>query len=93
VTLRNVILAICALIVVASIVEFALGQRSWLLFGVQAIVVLALILFERGRYRPPIGSTGEWVPTGERFEDPSSGKTVEVYQNPRTGEREYRGSA
>jgi hypothetical protein len=92
--LRNVILAICGLLVAAAIVEYALGRATWLVIGLQAIVVIALLAFERSRYRPRIKSgSGEWVPTGEKFEDPTSGKTVEVYQNPQSGEREYRGSA
>ncbi|HEX8726339.1 MAG TPA: hypothetical protein VF737_13210 [Gemmatimonadaceae bacterium] len=31
-----------------------------------------------------------WQPTGERFVDPASGKLVDVYFDPETGEREYR---
>ena len=89
-TLRNVILAICALLFVISIVRYAIGPASWTPMLLLAIA-LALIVFERSRYRPQVKSnSGEWLPTGERFEDPTSGKTVVVYQNPQTGEREYR---
>jgi len=91
VTLRNVILALCMLIVVSAAAEFFFGHVSGLIIAFQAIVVLALIAFERTRYRPAVkNGSGEWLPTGEKFEDPTSGKTVEVYENPRTGERDYR---
>jgi hypothetical protein len=79
------------LIVLSAAAEYAFGHVSGLLIGLQAIVVLALIAFERSRYRTVAkGAPNEWVPTGEKFEDPTSGKTVEVYENPNTGERDYR---
>jgi hypothetical protein len=90
-TLRNVILGICAVVVASAIVLFATGHVSGLVFALQALVVIALLAFERSRYRPRINTgSGRWLPTGEKFEDPTSGKTVEVFQNPATGEREYR---
>ena len=48
-------------------------------------------LFERIIYKPLRGQRPRagWVETGERFVDPNSGKLVEVYYNPATGEREY----
>lgn len=49
------------------------------------------ILFERWRYAaPPTAGAGRWESTGERFVDPTSGKLVEVWFNPKTGERDYR---
>ena len=90
-TLRNVILALCMLIVISAAVEFFFGHVSGLVVALQAVFVIALIAFERTRYRPVLKSgSGEWLPTGEKFEDPTSGKTVEVYENPHTGERDYR---
>ena len=90
-TLRNVVLALCALVVLAAAAELVSGRATWVLFGVQALVVIALLAFERSRYRPRINANaGTWLPTGEKFEDPTSGKTVEVFANPQTGEREYR---
>lgn len=54
-------------------------------------VLLAALLFERWRYkRPAIGTVGHWQETGERFLDPTSGKPMEVFYNPATGERDYR---
>jgi hypothetical protein len=89
-TLRNAILALGLLLLLVSIVRYALGASTPLPIAL-IVIVLGLILFERTRYRPRISSSGgEWLPTGERFEDPASGKTVEVYQNLQTGERDYR---
>lgn len=49
------------------------------------------VLSEGWRYGGPRDAgTGDWQPTGERFVDPTSGKMVEVYFNPKTGERDYR---
>jgi len=62
--------------------------------GVQALGVGILIilgtLFERWRYtqtgRP---LSGRWQPTGERFADPTTGKDMEVFYDPTSGERRY----
>jgi hypothetical protein len=71
-------LLVCGLIAPAL---YALGFGSLLVLGTA---------FERWRYRsnddrPAVG----WEPTGERFEDPETGKPVQVYYNPQSGERRY----
>jgi hypothetical protein len=60
---------------------YALGLGGLILLGT---------LFERWRYRPngPRPGAG-WEATGERFEDPQTGKTVQVFYDPRSGERRY----
>ena len=58
-------------------------------FGVLTLLGTA---FERWRYRPNdarAGASGAWQPTGERFEDPHTGKTVQVFYDPKSGERHY----
>jgi len=40
------------------------------------------------RYRG--GDKGTFKPTGEVFKDPSSGKMTRVYEDPATGQRQYR---
>lgn len=53
------------------------------------IVVIA-VLFERRRYRRIEHSKGgQWQPTGECFQDPETGQTVEVLYDPVSGERRY----
>jgi hypothetical protein len=54
------------------------------------VLILLGTLFERWRYRPnDARPAAGWEPTGERFEDPQTGKTVEVFYDPRSGERRY----
>ncbi len=57
------------------------------IFG--AILVVA-VLFERWSYRgieTPLG--GKWRRTGERLEDPDTGKIVEALYDAESGERRY----
>ena len=57
--------------------------------GVGALIFLGTA-FERWRYRPSDTRPGaHWEPTGERFEDPQSGQTLQVFYDPRSGERRY----
>ena len=60
------------------------------------LLVLGLILslgalYERSRYKSITDKKPgpDWQATGERFIDPESGKLVEVYFKPATGERMY----
>ena len=54
------------------------------------VVTLLGTAFERWRYRPSdSGASATWEPTSERFVDPQTGKTVQVFYNPRSGERRY----
>jgi hypothetical protein len=80
-----------------------LGGAEAILFGAGLMIVAVL---QRSRYRseaaergnvdpgPGGGETGQidhrFVPTDERFIDPSSGRTMRVFLDSRTGERRYR---
>jgi hypothetical protein len=62
--------------------------------GVQAlgvgIVIVLGTLFERWRYSHSDGRLdARWQATGERFADPITGKDVEVFYDPASGERRY----
>jgi hypothetical protein len=62
--------------------------------GIYLLCVGALILlgtlFERWRYRRYEPTPDErWQATGERFLDPTSGQSVEVFYDPASGERRY----
>jgi len=62
----------------------------WL--GGLALVVLIWFLFRsRGYKRVPLDAPPGpgWVPTEERFVDPSSGETLDVWFHPDSGERAY----
>ena len=54
-------------------------------------ILLAAIAYERFRYKPLENAApgAGWQRTGERFVDPDSGKTVTVYLEPASGERQY----
>jgi hypothetical protein len=59
---------------------------------VPAALVLIWFFFRTGGYkRQPLDAPpgGDWTFTGERFVDPNSGEVIEVWQQPRTGERAY----
>jgi hypothetical protein len=60
--------------------------------AVPAALVLIWLLFRSGGYkREPLDAPPgrDWTFTGERFVDPKSGELLEVWQQPRTGERAY----
>ena len=67
-----------------------IGFMLWL--AVIIAVVLAWAFFRQGGYKrdaltaPP--GPG-WVKTDERFVDPTSGETLDVWFDPKTGERAY----
>src|SRR2546426_8664150 len=62
--------------------------------AINGLLITGAILFERSGYRSQVNrARGKWQPTGERFNDPTSGQVVEVYYNPQTGERDYRESS
>ena len=63
-----------------------LGAGAYSL-GLGALIVLGTV-FER-RYRPGARPGARWEPTGERFEDPQTGKTVQVLYDRKSGERRY----
>jgi hypothetical protein len=61
-------------------------------FGLVALVVLIWFLFRKGGYkRQPLDAPPgpDWQQTGERFVDPTSGETLEVWFHPASGERAY----
>ena len=62
--------------------------------GVQAlgvgIVIILGTLFERWRYtHNDRRLDARWQATGERFADPVTGKNIEVFYDPVSGERRY----
>lgn len=88
--LRTVVLIIAGIVAATGAALIVTGVT---LPGIQALVMGALvivgILCER-RYRHDRQQPdGRWQATGERFVDPTSGKDVEVFYDPQSGERRY----
>ena len=91
--LRRAIVAYGLLSVIIAVVLLLTVQAAIvpaLYLGVNGLIVVGALLFERQRYRPAVDrAQGPWQLTGERFVDPSSGQMVEVRYNPQTGQRDY----
>ena len=93
--LRAVVQLIAAALILTGAWLLAVGANP---AGVQALalgaVIFVAVRYERWRDRSKAHAPDPlWRPTGERFEDPGTGKTVEVEYNPRTGERRYKSDA
>jgi hypothetical protein len=80
------VLAVAGAVVLASL---GFGSPIVLYLFVNGLIVIAALLFERGRYRPPVTQSGPWQETAERFVDPSTGQLMKVRYNPQTGARDY----
>jgi hypothetical protein len=65
------------------------GVMAWPAAVIGGLIVIG-VLAERVIYKPlsqraPAG----WERTGERFVDDATGKTVEVFYDPKSGQRQY----
>jgi len=89
--LRRVILGYGVLALIGGIGLALAGIMTGLVFYlcVNGAIVIAALLFERGRYQPKITPGGRWEETGERFIDPSTGQLMKVRYDPHTGARDY----
>jgi uncharacterized membrane protein len=93
-TLRRGLLIFAVLSIIAGALLLALGHSTaraiggYLLF--EALICLIFVLVERVRYQPKARHPARLRPTGERMLDPTSGQLVEAWEDPVTGEREYR---
>lgn len=90
---RAIAIAIGVIYVVGAVLLFTvIHALAWgaIYLLINGVVVLGALAFERRRYRPVVDTTrGQWQLTGERFVDPTSGRTMNVRYNPATGERDY----
>lgn len=93
--LRQVLIVYGVLCLIVAAILFALHITTALVIYlvINGLLITGGILFERSGYRSQVNrARGIWQPTGERFNDPTTGQQVEVYYNPQTGERDYRES-
>jgi hypothetical protein len=94
--LRWVLIAYGVLCLIVAVILFAVHATIALVIylAINGLLIAGGILFERSGYRSQVNRTrGKRQPTGERFNDPTTGQVVEVYYNPQTGERDYRESS
>ncbi|HEV7216478.1 MAG TPA: hypothetical protein VGP33_15285 [Chloroflexota bacterium] len=92
--LRRGVLIFAVISIVVGGLLLAFGHSAaraiggYLLF--EALLCLIFVLVEHYRYQPKARHPARLHPTGERMLDPTSGKLVEAWEDPLTGEREYR---
>ena len=93
--LRRVLIAYAVLCLIGAVILLLAHVTIALVIylAINGLIIAGVILYERSSYRSTADRTqGKWQPTGERFNDPTSGKIIEVYYNPQTGQRDYRES-
>ena len=93
--LRRALIAYGVLCIIGAVILLVAHVTTALVIylAINGILIAGGILFERSGYRSNVNrNQGKWQPTGERFNDPTTGQVVEVYYNPQTGERDYRES-
>ncbi len=90
--LRKALIVVTAATLLIAVALLASGAARLMAVGfwlaIEAAILLLAVLLERGRYRPTT-SSGPWMPSPERFQDPATGRWIRVEYNPRTGERRY----
>jgi hypothetical protein len=57
------------------------------------VIVLAIVSYFVWDKRYRGDAQGAFQPTGEVFKDPTTGKLTRVYEDPKTGRRQYRDEA
>ena len=66
------------------------GKCAYQPFLIWGSILLIAVLCERWRYRSKEhNQDSQWQLTGEKFEDPETGQTVEVHYDPVSGQRRY----
>jgi hypothetical protein len=89
--LRAFVLGLGILLAGAGVLGITLGGGSGMLsplvFGV--LLLIGTVFEPHYKRNLPSPPQDGFTPTGERFQDPTEGKTVEVWYNKTTGERRY----
>lgn len=87
----RITLLICGVgLTVTGIIFWVRGNCGFQPVLMWGVILVTAVLFERWRYRRNEHSHDrQWQPTGEKFEDPETGKIMEVHYDPVSGERRY----
>ncbi len=74
-----------------GLVLLMLGNCAYRPFLIWGCILVIAVLCESWRYRRKehAHDGSQWQRTGEKFEDPETGQTVEVHYDPVSGERRY----
>jgi len=88
--LRAFLLVVSLLLVAIGLWPCMAGARPLYPPLIWGGVLCVATLLERWRYRGQPGREGAiWEATDERFIDPETGKLMQVYYQPQSGERRY----
>src|SRR5262249_3693598 len=88
--LRKALLGVALLLFAAGLWLTAAGEANAHPRGAWGGGLLRAVLRENWRYRSRRGAIDPgWVRTDERFVDPASAEPLEVWYDPRTGDRRY----
>lgn len=88
--LRKLLLIVALAVGAVGLGARLAGHRDATPFAIWGCVIAAAVLVERWRYRARRTEDGDgWQKTDERFVDPESGRAMQVFYNPRSGERRY----
>lgn len=91
-TLRSLVFGVGCLLVLGAIVATLAQMRELSIeLAISGLVLIGGVALEHWRYKPflrePPGNG--WKPTGERFIDTETGRSVEVYHDATSGKRVY----
>ena len=67
-----------------------MNTTVWVIVAVVVVVGIVVAVFGWDRYRDGKAPSESAQRTDEVFTDPATGKSMRVWFNPETGEREYR---
>lgn len=88
--LRNFVLMIAVALTVGGVFLLSRGDHGGFPVTFWGGLLTVAVLFERWRYEAKHQDlSGDWEETEERFIDPESGKLMQVWYQPATGERRY----
>jgi len=88
--LRAAVLIVAAALAAGGLLAWATGHPQGLPAALWGSILLLATLFERWRYRQASRSPdGPWIATEERFVDPETGRTLQVWYEPHSGARRY----
>jgi hypothetical protein len=88
--LRTGLFIVALTVCVIGLAARLAGHHEATPFAIWGGAIAAAVWLERWRYKArDTAEDAGWQPTDERFIDPESGQPVQVFYNPRTGERRY----